>query len=338
MKPSHRGAKPKIVATSRVFPQTRSLIEAHARFVSSNVETPLDRHAALEAARDADGLMVFMTDRIDAGFLAACPRLKVIGAALKGYDNIDVDAATHAGVWVTVVPDLLTTPTAELTIGLMLALGRHIVTADATIRAEGFAGWRPRFYGAGIAKSTVGLVGYGAVGQAIAARLRAFDCRLLAYDAMRSPQGNGVEPCDMPSLLAQSDWIVLATPLTPYTAKLIDVEALARVKRGARLVNPARGSLVDEDAVADALASGHLAGYAADVFACEDWARADRPPTIPKRLTDPGAPTVLTSHLGSAVADTRRQIECAAAGSILEALAGHPPTGAINTPGAHRHC
>lgn len=331
-------ANHRIVATNRVFPETRLLVEAHATFVASEEETPLDRRAVLEAARDADGLMAFMTDCVDADFLAACPRLRVIGAALKGYDNIDVDAATRAGVWVTIVPDLLTVPTAELAIGLMLALGRHIVAADATIRSEGFAGWRPRFYGAAIGGSTVGLVGYGAVGQAIAARLRGFDCRLLAYDPATPPTGAGVEACDLPGLLAQADWIVLAAPLTPGTVRLIDAEALAQMRGGARLVNPARGSLVDEEAVADALASGRLAGYAADVFACEDWAQRDRPATIPARLAEPGAPTVLTPHLGSAVVDARRQIECAAARSILQALAGGRPDGAVNTPETCRRC
>lgn len=337
MTPSPTGStKPKIVATSQVFPETRSFLEAHARFFSSGEETPLDRNAAIDAARDADGLMAFMTDRIDASFLAACPRLKVIGAALKGYDNFDVDAATRAGVLVTVVPDLLTVPTAELAIGLMLALGRNIIAADALIRTEGFAGWRPRLYGTGIAGSIVGLVGYGAVGQAIAARLRAFDCRILACDMVMPPRDDSVEPCDLPGLLAQADWVVLAMPLTAATVGLIDAARLAQMKRGARLVNPARGSLVDEKAVADALDSGHIAGYAADVFACEDWARTDRPPEIPARLTKQGARTVLTPHLGSAVTDVRRQIERAAAESIVEALAGRVPAGAINAPGIRR--
>tara|TARA_R110002020_G_scaffold244450_3_gene458134 strand:+ start:10640 stop:11662 length:1023 start_codon:yes stop_codon:yes gene_type:complete len=330
--------RPRIVATNLVFPETRSYLEAHSVFVAPEDETPLDLNGVIEAAHNADGLMAFMTDRIDAEFLAACPQLKVIGAALKGYDNIDVDAATRAGVLVTVVTDLLTAPTAELAIGLMLALGRNMLEADIAIRTDGFVGWRPRLYGTGIAGSTVGIVGYGAVGQAIAARLQGFGCRLLACDPVTPPRETGVEPCDMPDLLANSDWVVLATPLTDETVHLINPRSLSRMKHGARLINPARGSLVDEEAVADALDSGRIAGYAADVFACEDWARADRPATISARLTRHGARTVLTPHLGSAVTEVRRRIEYAAAQSIVEALAGRVPADAINAPGECLSC
>ncbi|MGF1576259.1 MAG: phosphonate dehydrogenase [Cyanophyceae cyanobacterium] len=334
----------KVVATNRIFPETRDLLSRQAQVISSPSETPLDRQQTLAAARDADGLMVFMPDLIDAEFLAACPQLRVIGAALKGYDNIDIEAATQAGIWVTIVPDLLTAPTAELAIGLMLALGRQLVTADQTMRTEHFEGWRPRFYGAGLAGTVVGLIGFGAVGQAIAARLQGFDCKVLAYDpALSSASASSslvsssiAHSAPLDNLLQQSDWLVLALPLTPATYHLIDAQALAQMKPGSRLINPARGSLVDEEAVADALESGHLAGYAADVFACEDWARADRPLTIPPRLIALGSQTVLTPHLGSAVVEARRAIEQAAAESILAVLANQDPPRAVNRPMVRR--
>ena len=325
----------KVVATNRIFPETRDLLARQAQVISSQSETPLDRHQTLAAARDADGLMVFMPDLIDAEFLAACPQLRVIGAALKGYDNIDIEAATQAGIWVTIVPDLLTAPTAELAIGLMLALGRQLVIADQTMRTEHFEGWRPRFYGTGLAGTVVGLIGFGAVGQAIAARLQGFDCKVLAYDpalSSASAPSSIAHSAPLDSVLQQSDWLVLALPLTPATYHLIDAQALAQMKPGSRLINPARGSLVDEEAVADALESGHLAGYAADVFACEDWARADRPLTIPPRLIALGSQTVLTPHVGSAVVEARRAIERAAAESILAVLANQDPPRAVNRP------
>ncbi|MEH2505874.1 phosphonate dehydrogenase [Bradyrhizobium sp. AZCC 1578] len=322
---------PLIVLTNRVFPETRVAFEGVARVVANDGPEPWSYDQVIERCREAAGLMAFMTDCVDRAFLARCPNLKVIGAALKGYDNIDVDAASERGVQVTIVPDLLTEPTAELAIGLMIALGRHIPAGDAGIRTVGFAGWRPQLYGTGIDNSTVGIVGFGRVGQAIARRLSGFGCRIIAYDAepFESP---GVEGMALENVLGLADFVVLGLPLTESTTGLIDAEAIGRMRRGALLVNPARGSLVDEAVVADALESGQLGGYAADVFECEDWARQERPATIDARLIRPGARTVLTPHIGSAVMSVRREIELSAATSIIEALAGKVPGGLINRP------
>jgi len=323
---------PLIVLTSQVFPETRAALERVARVVANEDSVPWSQDEVIERCREATGLMAFMTDRIDRAFLERCPELKVIGAALKGYDNIDVEAARERGVQVTIVPDLLTEPTAELAIGLMIALGRHIPLADAGIRQSGFAGWRPQLYGTGIDNSTVGIVGFGLVGQAIARKLLGFGCRILAFDTRPFSESAGIERVAFDDVLKLSDFVVLGLPLTEATTGLIDAEAIGRMRRGALLVNPARGSLVDEAAVADALESGHLGGYAADVFECEDWARPHRPMSIDARLTAPGAPTVLTPHIGSAVTSARRQIELSAATSILEALAGQVPAGLVNNP------
>ena len=217
------------------------------------------------------------------------PELRVIGAALKGYDNIDVDAASEPGIQVTIVPDLLTAPTAELAIGLTIALGRHIAAGDAAIRKSGFAGWRPQLYGTGIGNSTVGIVGFGHVGQAIARLLSGFGCRIVAFDA-EPFESRGTEAMAFEDVLKSADIVVLGLPLTETTAGLIDADAIGRMRPGALLVNPARGSLVDEAAVADALDSGQLGGYAADVFECEDWARPDRPTSIDARFDPAGRP------------------------------------------------
>ncbi|XSC44752.1 NAD(P)-dependent oxidoreductase [Bradyrhizobium sp. RDT10] len=151
-------------------------------------------------------------------------------------------------------------------------------------------------------------------------------CRIVAYDAepFVCP---GVEAMAFENVLKSADIVVLGLPLTRTTTGIIDAEAMQRMRRGTLLVNPARGSLVDEAAVADALERGHLGGYAADVFECEDWARPDRPRAIDPRLTRPGARTVLTPHIGSAVMSVRREIELSAATSIIEALAGKVPAG-----------
>lgn len=321
----------KIVATNRVFAETRALFDGRAEFMAPEGETPLSGAALRDALADGQGMMAFMTDRVDAALLADCPRLRVIGAALKGHDNIDLAAAERAGVTVCIVPDLLTVPTAELAIGLMLALGRQIIAADRTIREAGFAGWRPCFYGTGIAGTTVGIVGHGAVGRAISARLAGFDCRILTHDPARGDAAD-----DLGGVLAASDWVILAAPLTPANVHLIGASALALMKPGALLVNPARGSLVDEAAVADALETGRLAGYAADVFECEDAMNPTRPHAISARLAASGARTVLTPHIGSAVAGVRREIERAAATAILDVLAGRAPAGRVAGP--ERRC
>ncbi|PPD26954.1 MAG: hydroxyacid dehydrogenase [Hyphomicrobium sp.] len=327
---------PLVVLTNRTFPQTRAMFDGIARVVANDDSEPWPRDVLLEHCLDASGIMAFMPDRIDADFLERCPKLRVVGAALKGFDNIDVAAATARGVWVTICSDLLTVPTAELAIGLMLALGRNMLAGDREIRRAGFHGWRPRHYGIGIAGATVGVVGFGKVGLAIAARLSGFGCRILAHDSAqaetRSASNPDVELVPFDELLRVSDFVVLALPLLASTKHIIDSRAIAVMKRGALLVNPARGSLVDEAAVSDAVSRGHLRGYAADVFECEDWARSDRPAAIDRRLLADGAATVLTPHIGSAVIDVRREIEASAARSIAEVLQGNAPTSAINKP------
>lgn len=328
--------KPKVVVTNPVFAETKALLDQHATVLVNNSLEPWPYDEVRAICADAAGIMAFMTDRIDAAFLADCPKLRVIGAALKGADNIDVDAATDAGVWLTIVPDLLTIPTAELAIGLMLSLGRNIVAGDRSIKARGFRGWRAQLYGSGLHGATVGIVGFGLVGRAIAERLSGFGCRVLAYDQSVTQKPTDIMPqvagSGFDDLIANSDYVVLALPLTGETHHIIDAAAIAAMKQGARLINPARGSLVDEAAVADAIERRHLAGYAADVFECEDWARDDRPAHIDARLISPSAPTVLTPHIGSGVTQVRREIELSAARSIIEALSGRVPDGALNSP------
>lgn len=324
---------PLVVLTNRTFSETRAAFDGVARLVANEQSEPWAYDDVVARCEDAAGVMAFMPDCIDRAFLNRCPKLKVIGAALKGFDNIDVAAASERGIWVTIVPDLLTEPTAELAVGLTIALGRHVRFGDASIRRSGFHGWRPEHYGTGLNGATVGIIGFGRVGQTIARCLSGFGCRIVAFDA----HGDwgvlaGAQKLDMADLLAQSDVVILGLPLTDDTLGIIGAHALQQMKPGALLVNPARGSLVDEGAVADALESGHLGGYAADVFESEDWARADRPPSIDPRLLTPQARTVLTPHIGSAVESVRREIELSAARSIKEALAGAVPSGAINKP------
>ena len=278
-------------------------------------------------------MVAFMPDCVDDAFLAACPKLKIIACALKGYDNFDVEACTRRGIWLTIVPDLLTEPTAELAIGLMLGLSRHVLQADDYIRAGHFVGWRPMLYGMSIDGSTVGVLGGGAVGNAIARKLAGFDCRTLVYDQT----SQGLLPANagwssLNDIVQTADFLVLALPLTPATLHLVNERLLKQTKPGCLLINPARGSLVNEADVAHALRAGSLGGYAADVYEMEDWARADRPRSVHPELLSRRDRTLFTAHLGSAVTHVRRSIERDAAINVGEVLTGRHPHGAVNSP------
>ncbi len=328
--------KPKIVLTHRVHPEVIERLAAHGEAVPNNTFETMTRDEILRRAKDAEAIMTFMPDSVDEAFLRACPKLRVVGCALKGYDNYDVEACTRHGVWITNVPDLLTIPTAELTIGLLLGLTRHVLAGDRFVRSGEFNGWRPALYGAGLTGRTLGLIGMGAVGQAIAARLQGYEMNLLYTDPR--PLAPELEArwrltrVSLDALLRQSDYVVPMVPYRPETLHLIDAQALAAMKDGAYLINACRGSVVNEEAVADALASGKLAGYAADVFEMEEWARDERPHTIAPRLLADTARTLFTPHIGSAVDSVRLAIEMEAAANILQVLAGEVPRGAINRP------
>jgi phosphonate dehydrogenase len=295
-------------------------------------ECPPSPEVLVARAAGASGLFVFMPDRIDVPLLDACPELRIVAGAFKGADNVDVEACTARGVWVTVVPDLLSASTAELAVGLVIAVARRIREGDAVVRGGQFAGWRPALYGMGLEGTAVGIVGMGSLGRAIAHRLSGFGCCLAYADpGVAEAEAEGLAARSLEELLRESRIVVLAVPLSPATHDLINAERLALMPPGAVLVNVGRGSTVNERAVAAALDSGRLVGYGADVFALEDRSRPEAPAAIsPALLNHPRS--VFTPHVGSAVAAVRRDVEVRAAESILQALAGEQPEGAINSP------
>jgi phosphonate dehydrogenase len=326
-----RAGRPLVVVTHRVHPEVVRLLRRRARVRTNDGEGTLPPAVLRARSRDADAILAFMPDRIDAALLDACPRLRIVAGAFKGTDNVDLGACARRGVRVSAVPDLLTEPTADLAVALLLALTRRVLEGDRAVRARGRVSWRPALYGAGLAGSRVGIVGFGAVGRAVARRLAAFGARIRFADPSAAGE-DGVRRAPLGRLLADSDAIVLAAPLRPDTLHLLDRRTLARARPGAYLVNVGRGSVVDEEAVAAALASGRLAGYAADVFEMEDLSRPDRPRRIPPALLAQRDRTVLTPHLGSAVAAVRLAVERAAAANVLDVLAGRPPRDAVDRP------
>jgi phosphonate dehydrogenase len=322
--------QPKIVVTQHIHKEVQERLSAHGLLDMNSGSEPWPRTEVMQRVSQATALMGFMTDQIDQEILHAAPHLKIVACALKGYDNYDVHACTKSGVWLSIVPDLLTEPTAELAIGLAISLARHVRQSDAYIRSGQFQGWRTHFYGMGLHGSSVAIVGLGQVGCAIAQRLEGFGCeRVLGVDPHAQP--TGVELVSLEFALQHADYLFLATPLLPSTHHLISAQQLALSKPGQLIINVGRGSVVDESAIAQALYSEKLGGYAADVFECEDWQLPQRPLQIRSDLLA-HSNTLLTPHIGSAVKKVRIAIEHSAADNIIAVLQGKAPPNAINTP------
>lgn len=326
--------RPVVVITHRVHKEVKTLLEASCTVIANDSPDSWPKDKLIDLTAQANALMVFMPDSVDDDFLARCPQLKIIAAALKGYDNFDVSTCTRRGIWFSILPDLLSVPTAELALGLILGITRNIAPGDRIVRSGDFQGWRPGLYGRGLNGQVIGIIGMGKLGRALARLLAGFDSEILYADraALTSEEEKQlrVQRVDKNKLLAQSSIVVSLLPLSDATFHFIDAAAIARMKRGSYLVNMGRGSVVDENAVADALDSGHLAGYAADVFEMEDWARQDRPRTVNPRLLRHADRTLFTPHLGSAVDHVRLEIEMTAARNILHALNGERPPDAVN--------
>ncbi len=328
--------KPKVVITHWVHTEIISYLERFFEVVPNPIHDTLSREEIIRRSQGAQAIMVFMPDTIDDDFLGACPDLKIVGAALKGYDNFDVDSCTRHGIWFTIVPGLLTIPTAELTIGLLIGLTRNMLSGDRFVRSRNFQGWRPHLYGKELCGQTLGIIGMGAVGKALARRLTGFQMNVIYTDTAplsRVEENDlSVEYVSLGELFKVSDFIVPMVPLTTETRHLINAGTIAQMRHGVYIINACRGSVVDEMAVTDALEAGHVAGYAADVFEMEDWALMDRPRRIPESLLLNTQQTFFTPHLGSAADDIRKAIAMEAAQNIYRALSGNRPHGAINNP------
>ena len=270
-----------------------------------------------------DALVVRSGVKVDAEAIAAGARLRVVGRAGVGVDNIDVGAATAAGILVVNAPTANTIAAAELTIGLLYALARHIPQADASLRR---AEWRRAdFVGTELRGKTLGIVGLGKIGLAVAERARAMEMTLIGSDpyvSSAAAAARAIELVEMDALLRRSDVVTVHVPLNDATRGLIDADALRLMKPGAYLINVARGGVVDEAAVASALSDGRLAGAAIDVYEHE-------PPRDSPLL---GAPnTVLTPHLGASTREAQQKAGLEVAEQVLDALAGRDARYAVNS-------
>ncbi len=284
-----------------------------------------DREKLLAAVPEADALLVRSATTVDAEVLAAAPKLKIVARAGVGLDNVDVDAATERGVLVVNAPTSNIHSAAEHAIALLLAASRQIAAADATLREHTWK--RSSFSGTEIFGKTVGVVGLGRIGQLVAQRLAAFGAHIVAYDPYVSPARAaqlGIELLSLDDLLARADFISVHLPKTPETAGLIDKEALAKTKPGVIIVNAARGGLVDEAALAEAVSSGHVRAAGLDVFSTEPC--TDSPLfELPQ--------VVVTPHLGASTAEAQDRAGTDVAESVRLALAGEFVPDAVNVGG-----
>ncbi len=304
---------------------SRAAVDIFAsRGVAADVNAGLSPDALLAVIPNYDGLAVRSATKVTAAVLAAAPRLKVVGRAGIGVDNVDVPAATARGVIVMNTPHGNSVTTAEHAISLMMALARRIPAADASTRAGKWE--KSKFQGVELAGKTLGVIGCGNIGAIVANRAIGLKMRVVAYDPFLSPERAmeiGVEKTDLDELLRRADIVTLHTPLTEKTKYIIGRAALETCKPGVRIVNCARGGLVDEAALADALRSGHVAGAALDVFETEP-AREN-----PLFALDN---VICTPHLGASTAEAQENVALQIAGQMSDYLLKGAIINAVNFP------
>ena len=324
----------RIVLTRRI-PDAglRLLREAGAAItvVETDYEATVDPGALLRAAADADVLLTLLTERIDDDVLAASPTLRGVAQFAVGYNNIDVRAATARGIPVTNTPGVLTETTADLTWALLLSVARRIPEAHAYMTAGRYQIWGPELLlgsdvgrGADGAQRTLGIIGFGRIGQAVARRATGFDMRILAYDPHARAaidRAAHVEWSELDGLLAQSDFVTLHALLNEQTRHLIGERQLQRMKPTAYLINVARGEMIDEAALVRALQARRIAGAALDVF--------EREPAMAEGLAQCDN-AVLVPHIGSATIGTRDRMATMAATNALAHLRGERAPNVVN--------
>jgi glyoxylate reductase len=285
------------------------------RFPGARVDVP-SQWSGIGDLTDADALVCLLLDRIDATVIARAPKLRVIANCAVGFDNIDVAAATARKICVTNTPDVLTEATAELTIALVLAAARRLNEGDRLVHSGAWSGWRlDQLLGIGLTGKTLGIVGMGRIGRAVARRAGALGMDVVFAD----PGAAGALSVD--DLFARADVVSLHCPLTAQTRHLVDAPRLARMKPTAILVNTSRGGCVDEAALADALACHRIFAAALDVF-------EDEPKIHPGLLAQPRA--VLAPHIGSATTEARSAMAQLCADAVIDVLSGRLPKNLVN--------
>lgn len=313
-------AKPKIYIPRPNFPQVIERLQTHFDVTHNQEDQRVTQEHFLAQASKADGLLTTGSDLIDLSLLNACPRLKICANMAVGFNNFDLTSMTQAGVLATNTPDVLTQTTADFGFALLMACSRRLVESEHYLRDQQWKQWRfDLLAGQDVHGATLGIIGMGRIGQAVAKRAsKGFDMNVLYHN--RSQLAPSVESecgatwVELPYLLAHADHVMLVLPYSPEAHHMIGARELAMMKPGAHLINIARGGLIDENALVNALESGHLGGFALDVFEGE--------PTInPRLLTQKRV--VLTPHIASSTIATRLKMSNLAADNLIEFFAHH---------------
>ena len=308
----------RVLVTRRLPPGGLDPLEGH-ELVQREGDQPLTHQELVDAAAGVDAIVCLLTDRIDAGVIAAGRNLKAIGNVAVGYDNVDVAAAERAGVAVCNTPGVLDETTADVAFGLILAASRLFGEAERDLRAGRWTAWNINQYlGYDVHGATLGLVGYGRIGQAVGRRAAGFGMRVLHHT--RRPTGQPGHLASLDELLASADVVSLHVPLSEHTRHLIGRRELELMKPSAVLVNTARGPVVDSEALAEALESGTIFAAGLDVY-------EDEPHVPPKLLAAPR--TVLLPHVGSGSLQTRTAMARLAADGVRAVLAGERPANLV---------
>lgn len=313
----------KVFVADKLAPEGIAALEEYAE-LEVDFAPGLKPTEAIEHARDADAIIVRSVTKIRGELLDACEKLRVVGRAGIGVDNIDIPSATERGIVVLNTPDANATTTAELAVAHMFSMSRHVPDADRSVRA---GEWTPaKFLGTELTGKTVGIVGFGTIGRLFAERCRGLKMKVIGYDPFVTEgtfSEHGVEVCELDALLEQADYVSLHCPVTDDTRGLLDARRLGLMKADARLINCARGGLVDEAALAEAVAAGRLGGAALDVFENE-------PPVDSPLFAVPNI--FFTPHLGASTHEAQTAVGVQIAHQIAAYLIRGEVTNAINIP------
>ncbi|MGE4424288.1 MAG: 2-hydroxyacid dehydrogenase [Pseudodesulfovibrio sp.] len=319
--------KPKVYVTRQIPEQGLDLLRQAAVVEVNPKDSPVPRAELLDIIRDCQGVIGLLTERIDAEFFDAAPNLKGYANYAVGFDNIDVPEATRRSMPVTNTPDVLTNATAECAWSLLFAVARRVVEADKVMRSGDWPGWGPlQFIGGDVTGRTLGIVGAGRIGTAMARMSRGFDMPVL-YTSSSGRKNEaldaelGARLVSFEELLEQSDFISLHTPLNPGTRHLFGAEAFKRMKKTAYIINTGRGPVIDEQALLAALKAGEIAGAGLDVYENE--------PALTPGLAELDN-VVLLPHIGSGTESARTDMSVLAARNMLAMLKGDKPETCLN--------
>jgi len=318
-------AKPKVFATHGLFDEARKVLQDNCDVEYWTKPERPPRGEVLRRVQDKDGLICLLTEKVNDELLQAAPKLRIAANVAVGFDNIDVAACTGRGVVATNTPGVLDETTADFAWTLLMAVARRLGEGESLVRSGNWKGWNlDQLVGTDVWGKTLGLVGFGRIGRAVARRARGFQMRVIYTDAVRAPaeleQELGAQFVEMNALLAEADFISLHVPLLPETRGLFDGPKFYRMKPTAFLINTSRGPVVDEAALVAALESKKIAGAALDVYENE--------PFVHPGLKRPNV--VLAPHIASASLETRTKMACMAAENVVSLFRGKRPANALN--------